>query len=225
MSSDSPSMTQRHRSSGNSKQFVCRSIIAQLHTSCAFGHARHRLVEVAGVVDVVVRQEDPPHVLGLDEREHVLQPLLAVGEGAGVDDHRLRAEDHHRVQVDEQRLAERGLHLSGSPRCRRRPASAGRTSSARAVRRSCRVSSSSGTRIISHWTRDTQPAQDRHEPDRAPPPVPPGVAEGASWAVPDIHLFELADGRELAWIELGAADGFPSWYPCTCGTATSIATS
>ena len=31
-------MTQRHRSSGNSKQLVCRSTIAQLHTSVAFGH-------------------------------------------------------------------------------------------------------------------------------------------------------------------------------------------
>ena len=32
-------MTQRHRSSGKSKQFVWRSTIAQLHTSFAFGHA------------------------------------------------------------------------------------------------------------------------------------------------------------------------------------------
>ena len=39
MSSVSPSMIQRQRGSGKSKQFVCRSIIAQLHTSCAFGHA------------------------------------------------------------------------------------------------------------------------------------------------------------------------------------------
>ena len=36
---DSPSMIQRQRSSGKSKQFVWRSIIAQLHTSFAFGHA------------------------------------------------------------------------------------------------------------------------------------------------------------------------------------------
>ena len=39
MSSDSPSMTQRQRSSGKSKQLVCRSTIAQLHTSVAFGQA------------------------------------------------------------------------------------------------------------------------------------------------------------------------------------------
>ena len=39
MSSDSPSITQRQRSSGKSKQLVCRSTIAQLHTNVAFGHA------------------------------------------------------------------------------------------------------------------------------------------------------------------------------------------
>ena len=104
-------MTQRQRSSGKSKQFVWRSTMAQLHTSCGVRAARQRLVEVAGVVDVVVGQEDPPHVLRLDQREHVLQPLLTVRGGAGVDDHRLLAEDHHRVEVDEQRLAQRRLHL------------------------------------------------------------------------------------------------------------------
>src|SRR4051794_34388165 len=36
-SNDSPSATQRHRSSGKSKQVVCRSTIAQLQTSVAFG--------------------------------------------------------------------------------------------------------------------------------------------------------------------------------------------
>jgi hypothetical protein len=69
---------------------VCRSTIDQLQTSFAFGHASH--------------------VLGLDQREHVLQPLLAVGDGAGVEDQWFPAEDHHRVQVDEQGLAERLLH-------------------------------------------------------------------------------------------------------------------
>src|SRR5829696_6750863 len=39
MSRVSPSMTHRQRSSGKSKQFVWRSIMAQLHTSCAFGQA------------------------------------------------------------------------------------------------------------------------------------------------------------------------------------------
>ena len=33
----------------------------------------HRFVEVAGVVDVVVRQEDPLHVVRVDELEHFLQ--------------------------------------------------------------------------------------------------------------------------------------------------------
>ena len=32
-------MAQRHLGSGDSKQLVCRSTIAQLQTSCAFGHA------------------------------------------------------------------------------------------------------------------------------------------------------------------------------------------
>ena len=79
------------------------------------------LVEVAGVVDIVVRQEDPPDILRLDEREHVLQPLFAVRGSAGVDDHRLLAEDDHRVDVDEQRLAERRLHLMDHERVVRDP--------------------------------------------------------------------------------------------------------
>ena len=90
-------------------------MIAQLHTSVAFGHAVHHLVEVAGVVDVVVREEHPLHVGGLDETEHVLEPLLAVRDRAGVDDHGLLALDHHRVQVDEQRLAECLLHGVDEP--------------------------------------------------------------------------------------------------------------
>ena len=39
MSIDSSCMTHRHRSIGKLKQFVCRSTIAQLHTSLALGHA------------------------------------------------------------------------------------------------------------------------------------------------------------------------------------------
>src|SRR5205085_4936020 len=70
-----------------------------------------RSVEIAGVVDIVVRQEHPADVLRLDEGEHVTHPLLPVGRSAGVDDDRLLAEDHHRVDVDEQRLAEGFLDL------------------------------------------------------------------------------------------------------------------
>ena len=125
-SNDSPSITHRQRSSGKSKQFVWRSTIAQLHTSVAFGTRGHHLVEVAAVVDVVVGEEDPPHVLRLDERERVLQPLLAVRRRAGVDDHRLRAADDHRVQVHEQRLTERRLHLVDHERVGGRPRSAAR---------------------------------------------------------------------------------------------------
>ncbi len=69
----------------------------------------HHLLEVARVVDVVVGQVHPSHVLGLDQGEHVLEPLRPVRDRAGVEDHRLRAEDHHGVQVDEQRLAQRLL--------------------------------------------------------------------------------------------------------------------
>jgi hypothetical protein len=72
---------------------------------------RHHLVEVAGVVDVIMRKEHPTDVLGLDEGEDVAEPLRAVRWRAGVDDHRLFAQDHHRVDLYEQRLAERLLHL------------------------------------------------------------------------------------------------------------------
>ncbi len=72
---------------------------------------RHDLVEVPAVVDVVVGQEDPADVLGFDEREDVGEPLHPVRRRAGVDDHRLTAEDHHGVDVHRQRLAEGGLHL------------------------------------------------------------------------------------------------------------------
>lgn len=75
------------------------------------GTRRHRLIKVAAVIDIIVRQEDPADVVGLNKGEHVAQPLLAVGGRAGVDDHRLFAEDHHRIEIDEQWLAERGLHL------------------------------------------------------------------------------------------------------------------
>ena len=34
-------------------------------------------IEVAGVVVVVVGQEDPPHVLGVDDRERLLEPGVA----------------------------------------------------------------------------------------------------------------------------------------------------
>ena len=43
----------------------------------------HEGVDVAGVVDVVVADEHPADVLGLDEGEHVLQVLLP-GQAAGV---------------------------------------------------------------------------------------------------------------------------------------------
>lgn len=58
---------------------------------------RQRLVEIPNVIDVIVRYEDPTDVLRFDQREYVLQPLFAICGGAGIDDHRLLAEDHHRI--------------------------------------------------------------------------------------------------------------------------------
>jgi hypothetical protein len=54
-----------------------------------------RLVEIPGVVDVFVRDEDPPHVVRFNEGEDVLQPLRAICGGARVDDHGLVTEDDH----------------------------------------------------------------------------------------------------------------------------------
>ena len=71
----------------------------------------HHLFEVAGVVDVVVGDEHPLHVFGLHEREGIVEPLLVIGDGPGVDDHRLGTGDDHRVDVHRERGTQRGLHL------------------------------------------------------------------------------------------------------------------
>ena len=82
-------------------------------------------LEVAEVVVVVVREEDPADVLRLDEREHVLQPAVATEEHAGVDDHRFGAPDDQAVGAevaagrigaqggDEPRVGGDGLGLGG----------------------------------------------------------------------------------------------------------------
>ena len=49
------------------------------------------------MVAVLVREEHPLDVLGVDQAVDLLEPVLAVHRGAGVDDDRLLAEDHHRV--------------------------------------------------------------------------------------------------------------------------------
>ena len=126
----SPSLTHRIRASGNSNALVCRSLIAQVATSVAFVHARHHLFEVAGVVDVVVRQVHPAHVRRVDQAEHVVEPLPPVGDRAGVDDHWLLTHDHHRVQVHGEWLRRVRPAPGGSPRCRGRSARAPRGSSA-----------------------------------------------------------------------------------------------
>ena len=75
-----------------------RSVMNQLTTSVALGASVHQGVDVARVVDVVVADEHPADVLGLDEAEHVGQELLAVLGHAGVDDDRLGGADDHRVE-------------------------------------------------------------------------------------------------------------------------------
>ena len=49
------------------------------------------------MVAVLVGEEHPADVVGVDEAVHHLEPVLAVHRGAGVDDDRLLAEDHQRV--------------------------------------------------------------------------------------------------------------------------------
>ena len=93
----SPGLTQRMRSSGSSIARLIRSTVNQLVTSVAFGHSVEHGGQVADVVVVVVGQEDPADVGRVDDREGGLDPLGAGQLVAGVDDHRLGAGDHHRV--------------------------------------------------------------------------------------------------------------------------------
>jgi hypothetical protein len=53
------------------------------------------------VVVVVVGQEDPAHVGGIDHGEHLLEPVVAHERGAGVDDDGLAARDDEAVDADE----------------------------------------------------------------------------------------------------------------------------
>ncbi|GAA0626486.1 hypothetical protein GCM10009547_32450 [Sporichthya brevicatena] len=55
-------------------------------------------MHVAGVIGVVVTDEEPAHVFRLDEGEDVLEPTLAVGGLTRVDDDGLATADDHRVQ-------------------------------------------------------------------------------------------------------------------------------
>ena len=111
MSNDSSCMIQRHRSSGKLKQLVCRSTMAQLHTSLALGQRSITSSRLPLWSTSSCDRNTQCTSSGSTRREHVLEPLLAVRRRAGVDDHRLLAEDHHRVEVDEQRLAQGLLHL------------------------------------------------------------------------------------------------------------------
>jgi hypothetical protein len=52
------------------------------------------LAQVAGVVVVVVGEEHPADIGRVDQVPGVLEPLLAIGGGAGVDQHRLGPGDH-----------------------------------------------------------------------------------------------------------------------------------
>ena len=69
----------------------------EVHDERRLGRRLEHLVERAGVVAVLVGEEHPADVVGVDEAVHHLEPVLAVHRGAGVDDDRLLAEDHQRV--------------------------------------------------------------------------------------------------------------------------------
>ena len=64
------------------------------------GARLHDLDQIARVVDVVVGDVYPTDLLRLDDREHILEPLLPVRRRPGVDDDRLGAFDDQRVQGD-----------------------------------------------------------------------------------------------------------------------------
>ena len=103
--------------SGNSKALENRSTSAH-EEQRRVRAVLHDLSEVAGVVDVVVGDEDVTHIGRIDQPEHAAQPLRPVGDGAGVDDHRLGAADHHRVQVHAAARREAPPAPDGSPRRR-----------------------------------------------------------------------------------------------------------
>ena len=110
-SNDSPCTTQRQRS----QREVEAVRVAFDHRPVAHERRvrtrRQRLVEVAGVIDVVVREEDPRTSSGSTSENTSSSHCLRFAGVPGVDDDRLRAEDHHRVDVHVQRLTERGLDL------------------------------------------------------------------------------------------------------------------
>jgi hypothetical protein len=64
---------------------------------------RHQRVQVAGVIDVVMADEEPTDVGGIDEAEHVSEELVSVRGLARVHHDGLLAADHHRVQRDAHR--------------------------------------------------------------------------------------------------------------------------
>ena len=72
-------------------------MLKKLATTVALGATVEEVGHVADVVAVVVGQEHPADVGGVDDRRHGVEPLLAVQRGAGVDDDGLLGEDHQRV--------------------------------------------------------------------------------------------------------------------------------
>ena len=89
---------QRQRGLLELQAFDGEEVGHQRGARAALEHVEQR----TGVVAVVVREEDPAHVFGLDHREHLLEPLLAMHRCAGVDDHRFAAADDHRVHRQQQ---------------------------------------------------------------------------------------------------------------------------
>ena len=107
--------THRHRSSGKSKQFVWRSTMAQLHTRVAFGHAdsaSSRLpVWSTSSCERKIHRTSSGSTSEKTSSSHCVRFAgVPVSTITGSD-----AEDHHGVQVDVQRLAQRSLHLMDHP--------------------------------------------------------------------------------------------------------------
>ena len=76
-----------------------RSVANQLVTSVALGHSVEDRPEVAGVVGCRRGTGRSTARRRVDEAEDLLDPLLAEQGRPRVDDHRLGAQDHHRVDV------------------------------------------------------------------------------------------------------------------------------
>ena len=93
----SPGSRQIERSIGTGVSSARRSVLKKFITSVALRRGLEHGVEGTDVVAVLVGEEHPADVFGIDEAEDLLEPVLAVDGCAGVDDDRLLAADQQRV--------------------------------------------------------------------------------------------------------------------------------